>query len=513
MLKILMIEEHKGSSSCFEAVEKALSACSPPAFQLLRSGSQASWMDQLTSASFDAILFSIDRAESRSLRRVTQMRTPLGDLPIFVLAREDREGGAERALRAGAQDYLVMDELDPRFLRRVLLYGVERKKMEIALLSAEMKFFTAFRASLDSMAITTEAEGRFLEFNDGFPRLSGYTRDEALGKTSRDLGIWVDPDGRSNMLERLRTHGRMHECEMEFRTKSGELRECLFSAERIKFGGVSCILTISRDITDSKRLQQQHKHPHLAETLGRLAGGLVHDLNNWLTVMLGHCELALAKMSPGDPMRTNIVQIKNAVGSAESLAGQLLALGREKDKAAQVIDLNLAVARIAKVLRRVLGEKIDLVVRLDACPRLVKVFPAQMEQALLNLGLNARDAMPNGGRLTVETSAIKIDERNEMLHLGVAHGSCALLTVSDTGFGMNAETLAHVFDPFFTTKLPGGGTGLGLCTVQDFVRQSGGFIRVHSEPGEGATFRLGFPDLGEGDIGLTGETSAARPAD
>jgi two-component system cell cycle sensor histidine kinase/response regulator CckA len=493
MVKLLMIEEHVKESSCFEEVKNALVVSPPPTFRLVRSSLCAADVEQVAAESVGAILLAIEHVDSRSLRYATRLCARFQELPIFVLARADRHAAAERVLRAGAQDYLVMDELEPRLLHRALMYGVERKKMDIALLSAEAKFSKAVRASLDAVAITTESEGRFLEFNEGFVRLLGHRHDEALGKTTNDLGIWVDPEGRSKLLERLRDHGRVHECEMPFRTKSGELRECLFSAELVIFGGVNCILTIARDITESKRLQQKSKQSHSGETLGRLAGGLVHDLNNWLTVMLGHCELVLAKMSPADPMRTNIIQIKSAVGSAESLAAQLLALGRERDKAPQFIDLNLAVARIAKMLRRVLNENIDLVVRVDAFPKLVKVFPGQMEQALLNLALNARDAMPNGGKLTVETSGLTVSDQNAMLHPGVAPGDYVILTVSDTGTGMDAETLGHVFDPFFTTKLPGGGTGLGLCTVQDFVRHSGGFIRVQSEPGRGASFRLGFP--------------------
>jgi two-component system cell cycle sensor histidine kinase/response regulator CckA len=493
MVKILMIEEREKGPSCFETVENALAACPRPSFQLVRSPSRAVDVDQITAESFDAILVAIAGVDSRFLRHITQLRARLQDLPIFVVACADSGTAAERVLRAGAQDFLTMDELNPRLLRRVLLYGVERKKMELALLSAEAKFSKALRASLDAVSITTEAEGRFVEFNDGFLRLSGHSRDEVVGKTSDELGIWVDSEARSRLLERLRDRGRVHECEMQFRTKSGEPHECFFSAELIKVGGVNCILTIARDITESKRLQQKSKYSHSSEMLGRLAGGLVHDLNNWLTVMLGHCELVLAKMSPADPMRTNIVQIKSAVASAESLAAQLLALGREKDKEPQVVDLNFAVARIAKMLRRVLREHTELIVRLDALPKLVKVFPAQMEQALLNLALNARDAMPNGGKLTIETSGLKVDDQSALHHPGVTPGDYVILAVSDTGIGMDAETLGHVFDPFFTTKLPSGGTGLGLCTVQDFVRHSGGFIRVQSEPGRGASFRLGFP--------------------
>lgn len=254
------------------------------------------------------------------------------------------------------------------------------------------------------------------------------------------------------------------------------------------------------------------QHADRSEALRRLTGSLVHDLNNWLTVILGHCELVLGKMSPSDPMRNNILHMKSAVASAESLAERLLALGSENYKTPQSIDLNLTVKRVGKLLRRVLRENIDVIIRLDALPQLVKVVPAEMEHALLNLALNARDAMPNGGRLIFETSSLHIDDRNTDSYGSAPPGRYAVLTVSDTGHGMDANTLGHVFDEFFTTKPPGRGTGLGLYTVQDFVRHSGGFVRAQSEPGKGATFHLAFPVAGESNAPLAEMSSTTLAA-
>ncbi len=493
MFELLIIDQLPRKSPRLDSVRSALESRGQLSFRFERSESLANGLHRLAAAPFDAILLGTERIDTRAVEAVRQLRANVPDTPIFLLAATDPNGAADQVLRAGAQDCLLLRELDVRLLRRSLQFGIERKRMETALLNASEKFAALLRASADSVAITTWSEGRFIEFNDAFCRLSGYSREEAVGKTSLELGLWVSRAGRIKMLARLRAYGHLHELEMPFRTKSGEVRECRTTAELINLAGVNCILAVTRDVTESKRLHKLAKHAHRSEALGTLAGGLVHDLNNWLTVILGHCELVLAKVSPGDPMRSNIAHIKSAVASAESLTERLLALGSARGKVPQMIDLNLTVARVGKMLRRVLRENIDVIVRLDCIPKLVKVPPAQMEHALLNLALNARDAMPDGGKLVLETSALQIDGTNAALYPGTRRGTYSLLTVSDTGSGMDANTLAHVFDEFFTTKPPGRGTGLGLCSVQEFVRQSGGFIRAKSEPGAGAAFHIVFP--------------------
>ncbi|MGH9715941.1 MAG: ATP-binding protein [Candidatus Acidiferrales bacterium] len=500
MLEILMIENRSPKRSRLKTIRAALGGPEQLSFRLEPAASLAAGLDKFTADSYDAILLGTDRVDSRAMGTVSQLRANFPGIPIFILAGADPDGASEQALRAGAQDCLLLDELEPHILRRILQPGIQRKRMETALDAAGDKFTALLRASSDSVTVTTWTEGRFVELNDAFLHLSGYSRDEVAGKSSLDLNLWVNRADRIKILACLRAHGCVHEFETPFRAKSGDVRECLVSAEFINLSGADCILAVVRDTTENRRLKKQAKHAFRNDALGRLAGGVVHDLNNWLTVILGHCEIVLGKISPGDPMRGNIGHIKSAVASAESLIERLLAVGGEMDKAPQIIDLNLTVARVGKMLRRVLGENIEVNVRLDALPKLVKVFPAQMEHALLNLALNARDAMPHGGKLIFETSSLDIDELNSPILSGMPIGGYALLTVSDTGTGMDAKTLAHVFDQLFTTKPPGRGTGLGLCTVQDFVRESGGFIRAQSEPGKGTAFRLAFPVPSESSV-------------
>jgi len=505
MFKLLKIDQTPRTSPRFGSVRSGPDSWGQLSFPFEGCESVGSGLKLPDGSSADAILLETDCADTGAVETVQQLCAKFPEVPIYLLAAGDINVNAEQGLRAGAQGLLLLSERDPVLLRGALESGIERKRTETALAAASEKFAALLRASSDAVTITTWPEGRLVEFNDAFLRLSGYSREEAVGKTSLDLGLWVNRANRVEMLARLRGDRRLHEFEVQFRAKWGEIREFSTSAELINLAGVNCILAITRDVTESKRLHQLAKQAHRSEALGRLASGLAHDLNNWLTVILGHCELAVGKMSRGDAVRGHIVHIKSAVASAESLTERLLAIGSERGKAPQVIDLNLTVARVGKMLRRVLRENIEVIVRVHPAPQLVRVVPAQMDHALLNLALNARDAMPEGGELIIETSTAEMDEGDAALYGAMPTGRYALLTVTDTGAGMDADTLAHAFDEFFTTKPAGRGTGLGLSSVHEFVRKNGGFIRAESEPGKGTSFRVAFPSP-------SGDADASAPA-
>lgn len=248
---------------------------------------------------------------------------------------------------------------------------------------------------------------------------------------------------------------------------------------------------------DREGLEDQLRQAQKVEVIGRLAGGVAHDFNNLLTIISGYTDLTLGQLPEGNPLHENLEEIRNAARRAAELTRQLLAFGRRQILAPKVIDLNAVVADTQKMLRRLIGEDIDLVAVLTPELWRLKADSGQIEQVIMNLAINARDAMPHGGRLTLETQNVELDDAYARAHVAVQPGPYVMLAVSDTGSGMDRETLGHLFEPFFTTKGPGQGTGLGLATVYGIVKQSGGNIWVYSEVGRGTTCKVYLPRVDE----------------
>jgi signal transduction histidine kinase/CheY-like chemotaxis protein len=267
-----------------------------------------------------------------------------------------------------------------------------------------------------------------------------------------------------------------------------------------------------RDITVRKALEEQLLQAQRLESVGRLAGGIAHDFNNVLTAIVGFAQIMLQELPPKDPQRANAETIQDAANRATTLVRQLLAFGRQQVLRPEVLDLGDVVRGITPMLDRLLGEDVQISVSPTDGRWPVEADRSQLEQVIVNLAVNARDAMPKGGRLTIETSEVELDPDYARIHPEVAPGRHVMLAVSDSGSGMDLETQAHIFEPFFTTKEPGQGTGLGLATVYGIVRQSGGHIWVYSEPDHGTTFRLYFPRAAApGEVDM--ETAAAEAAE
>ncbi|MDE3017914.1 MAG: PAS domain S-box protein [Nitrospirota bacterium] len=337
---------------------------------------------------------------------------------------------------------------------------------------------------------------RFVLFNKAGEDLLGYRREELIGKNDYDFFPKDEADfftGKDR--ETLARGGVLEIPEEPIQTKYKGLRYLRTLKVPIldREGRPQYLLGMSEDITDRKHLEEQLRQSQKMEAIGQLAGGMAHDFNNLLMAILGYSDLVLGRIGTHDSVRSDVEEIKKSGERAASLTRQLLAFGRRQFLQPKVMDLNLVVADLDRMLRRLIGEHIELVTRLGDSVGLVRVDPGQVQQVLMNLVLNARDAMPQGGRLTIETSGLPSDQIGPNRQGVVRPGSYAMLAVTDTGCGMDAETLARIFEPFYTTKEVGKGTGLGLSTVYGIVMQSGGCLEVRSAPGRGTRFMVYVP--------------------
>jgi len=369
----------------------------------------------------------------------------------------------------------------------------QRKKAEEALQRSEEKYRNFFEEDLTGDYIST-ADGRILICNMAFCRIFGFESMEEA-KSTNLIKLYPDPMQRLNLLAEIQKKRRMENHELKLQSCRGEARYLMANLIGI-FDSQNYLTGIKGylyDISEHKKIEAQFRQAQKMEAVGRLAGGVAHDFNNLLSVINGYSHLLLERVSPDDPLRHQIEMIQKAGQRAESLTRQLLAFSRRQVMQTKNLNLNDLVNDIEKLLNRVIGEDIQLLTRVSPNLKLINADPSQMEQVIMNLVLNARDAMPDGGVLTIETSNIILNENYIRRHPLMQPGSYVMLAVSDTGTGMSQEIQANLFEPFFTTKPSGKGTGLGLSTVYGIVKQSGGFIWVYSEVAKGTTFKIYLP--------------------
>jgi two-component system cell cycle sensor histidine kinase/response regulator CckA len=379
-----------------------------------------------------------------------------------------------------------------------LFVAVLSRRAAAAVKSSEVRYRRLFESAKDGILILDVRAGAILDVNRFLIQLLGDSKEELLGKHLWEIGVFKDIAASKAAFETLRLQEYIRYDNLPLITKDGRKVDVEFVSNVYGEGGEQVIQCNIRDITDRKRLEAQSQQAQKMEALGRLAGGVAHDFNNLLTAIIGYGELALIRLDKDDPIRDSLEEIKKAGNRAAALTKQLLAFSRHQVLQPRVLDLNGVVADVAQMLRRLIGEDIELVTVYKSGTGNVTADEGQIEQLIMNLVLNARDAIPNGGRISLEVSSADLGQEHAYEDIAVRPGRYVLLTVSDNGVGMDRETQSHIFEPFFTTKEQGKGTGLGLAMAYGLAKQTGGTIEVHSELGIGTTVKVFLPIADEG---------------
>jgi len=455
----------------------------------------------LTTNAYDVAFFDYWLGSRDGLALLREARQQGIGTPVIVLTSRGAEEVAVEAMKAGAADYLSKTHLSVEALERTIRHALalraeelQRREAEAALRASEERFRALVENSSDALLLL-DAEGRITYTTLSSQRHLGWKPDQIVGRSVFDF---LHPDDREaiagRLAEILKNPGapltaeiRVQHADDTFRTMEG------VAVNRLNDPSVKAIVINARDITDRRRLEEHLRQVQKMEAIGALAGGVAHDFNNLLTAILGYCNLMLDDVPKEDPLRQDLEEIRSAGERAAALTRQLLAFSRRQMLQPQIVDINTLVQQLEKLLRRLLTEDIVLVAALAPDLQTVRVDPASIEQVLVNLAVNARDAMPDGGQLTIETSNVELDQAYADTHVTVVPGRYVMLAVGDTGQGIDAATRARIFEPFFTTKEQGKGSGLGLATVYGIVKQSGGYIWVYSEVGHGTVFKVYFP--------------------
>jgi PAS domain S-box-containing protein len=422
-------------------------------------------------------------------------------IPVILVSARAGDEAVVEDLEMGADDYLFKPFSAGELLTRIRSHLDTARDRHSALRASETRFRRLAESGIVGITVS-DASGHILEANAAFLAMVGYSSEDLRAGRL---------DWRSLASPELATAPEPHEGgaivaprQREFRKRDGRCVPALVAVAPLE-GGES--MTISLDLSERKRLEEQFRQAQKMEAVGRLAGGIAHDFNNMLTVIISYAEMIFQDLGVDEPLRADIDEIRTAGRRATDLTRQLLAFSRQQVLEPKVLDLNQTVAGMEKMLRRLLGADIELTTLPSADLGFVRADPGQVEQIVMNLAVNSRDAMPKGGRLTIQTADVEVPPYGTVPRPDVPPGAYVMLAVTDTGVGMDSETQARAFEPFFTTKGQGKGTGLGLATVFGIVKQSGGHVVVESGPGRGTTFTVYLPKV----VGEPRALSTSRP--
>jgi two-component system, cell cycle sensor histidine kinase and response regulator CckA len=506
-IRILIVEDQPTDAELAKReIGKTIKSC---VFQ--RVETHEDYLAALESFNPDLIItdYRMPRFDGLTALKLALEKAPF--IPVIIMTGAINEDTAVECMKAGAANYVIKEQL--KRLSQAVLHALEEKrillerhKAELALRESEERYRTLVHTLPDALTVA-DINGNVVYEAPTTLRFYGYDVDENL--SGRRVIDWIHPAYKAkalNLIDDLKAGRDVRHQEFMLTKKDGAsfYGEVSASSMRDAQGNVTGFLSLVRDISDRKQaeaeraqLQAQLLQAQKMESIGRLAGGVAHDFNNMLSVILGYAELIQTQLAKDDPLLNDILQIEKAGRRAKDITQQLLAFSRKQIIEPAIMDLNEFVTSTQKGLSRLIGEDINLHFSPGADLYKIKFDRSQLDQILINLAANARDAMPQGGQLKIETANIRLDEAFSKEHYMMTPGDYVLLTVKDTGVGMDRETLLHAFEPFFTTKTVGKGTGLGLSTVYGIVIQGGGFIEAESEPGHGSTFRIYFPRMSE----------------
>ena len=495
-LRVLLVGEHE--EDFFQIREILERNRSVFAAELEHAHSLEEARELIKHRPYGLVLFEHTTGNAEAVRVVTDFLHAGRPVPFILLTEDADEETIADIIASGHWNCLAKSRLDGATLLQTMRSTVALHSLELGQQSAEeslRKLSRAVEQSADTVVIT-DRQGVMEYVNPAFQSLTGYSSDEVRGKTPRILKSGEQSPEMYQEMWRTILAGDVFRGILVNRKKNGDLYYVEESICPIRDGDgqITHFVANGRDLTDRLRLEAQLLQAQKMDAIGRLAGGVAHDFNNLLTIIMSYSELAADAVPANGPLEAKLQEIRQAARRAAELTRQLLAFSRKQPQALRVVDLNPVVANIAHTLPRLIGEDIDFSFTAGSEMGRVRIDPVQLEQVLMNLAANARDAMPQGGHLHIETSSVYLEEA--YIHdkpAAIPKGQYALITVSDDGTGIPADDLPHIFEPFYTTKPSGKGTGLGLATVYGIVKQNKGFIWVYSEPGCGTVFKIYLP--------------------